>query len=69
MEVSHHGRVTLAPWWCHAIEEPWCRARAVVPRHRGRREEQSHASMDKRERERAVVAALNLGEMEMNMRE
>jgi hypothetical protein len=45
------------------------RARAVEelhPRRGGRREEQSHASMNGRER--VVADALNLGEMEMNER-
>jgi hypothetical protein len=45
--------------WCHAVEEP---------RRGGRREEQSQCP-NVWERERAVAAALNMGEMEMNERE
>jgi hypothetical protein len=50
-----------------AVEEPWCHA-VEEPRRGGRREEQSQCP-NVWERERAVAAALNMGEMEMNERE
>jgi hypothetical protein len=67
VEVPRHSATPLrshgaVPSRSHAVEEP-------RPRRGVRRVEQSHASMDERERERVVVAALNLGEMEMNGRE
>jgi hypothetical protein len=66
VEVPRHG---ATPSRSRGVVSSRSRARAVEelhPRRGGRREEQSHASMNGRER--VVADALNLGEMEMNER-
>jgi hypothetical protein len=66
VEVSRHG---ATPSRSCGVVSSRSRARAVEelhPRGGGRREEQSHASMNGRER--VVADAVNLGEMEMNER-
>jgi hypothetical protein len=74
--VPRHGGVAPVLLSCCVVEVPRrgampsrSHAHAVVPCRGVRRVEQSHASMDGGERERAVAATLNLGEMEMNGRE
>jgi hypothetical protein len=75
VEVPHHGTTPprsrgATPLKSHGVVLSRSRARAVEelrPHREGRREEQSHTSMDGRER--VVADALNLGEMEIYERE